>query len=143
MNANMEPIVFVVDDDAAARGAIAAWLEREGLRVEQCDAEQFVASCSPTLRGCVILDSSAGVRSGLDVHEHLVARGCELPIIAIAVEGASLALRTARWSLAVDFMEKPLDPQQLLAAIRHALRHAGAVKQANVPLTAPKPPGAR
>lgn len=49
--------VFIVDDDAAVRDALALLCDSDGLAAEAFDsANAFLAACRPDWQGCIVLD---------------------------------------------------------------------------------------
>jgi len=118
--------VFVVDDDAALRDALATLLEAEGWACAPCaDASAFLAKLAdwpPDACGCVVLDVRMPGESGFDVQAHLNARRIDLPVIFITGYGDVPAAVRAMKGGAVDFLTKPFDVQALLQRIRTALQ---------------------
>ena len=126
MTSEATQTVFVVDDDAALRDALATLLEAEGWACETCaDAAAFLAKLgdwSPADCGCVVLDVLMPGESGFDVQAHLNARRIDMPIIFITGYGDVPAAVRAMKGGAVDFLTKPFDVQALLQRIRAALQ---------------------
>jgi RNA polymerase sigma factor (sigma-70 family) len=58
--------------------------------------------------------------SGLELQQELKRRGHTLPVVVITGHGDISQARTAFKSDAVDFLEKPFDDEQLVAAIEAA-----------------------
>ena len=126
MTSEATQTVFVVDDDAALRDALATLLEAEGWACETCaDAAAFLAKLgdwSPADCGCVVLDVRMPGESGFDVQAHLNARRIDMPVIFITGYGDMPAAVRAMKGGAVDFLTKPFDVQALLQQIRAALQ---------------------
>jgi RNA polymerase sigma factor (sigma-70 family) len=122
MTSNAEQTIFIVDDDVAIRDALALLLGLKGYRTSiYSSAEDFLAAYRKDWRGCIVLDIKMGGMSGLDLQARLNEQGCELPIVVITGHGDASSARTALKSGAVDFLEKPLDDQQLVSAVATAL----------------------
>lgn len=120
MSAN-DYTVFIVDDDQSVRDALALMLSLRGYRTAVfADAASFLESYRRDWRGCVLLDLRMPGMDGLTMLEHLRKAGCELPVIVITGHGDVESARTAFRSQAVDFLEKPLDYDLLLASIDEA-----------------------
>jgi FixJ family two-component response regulator len=117
-----EPTVFVVDDDPAARGSVAALVASHGLKVESFgSAEEFLAARDPAQRGCLIADVRMAGMSGLELQERLAGRGDPLPVIIITgFADIPMAVR-AMQAGAVTFLEKPCADQELWQSILAAL----------------------
>jgi FixJ family two-component response regulator len=121
-SANGEPVVFVVDDDPAARQSLAALIASRGLPVKTFpSAEDFLDAYTPDQRACLIADVRMTGASGLELQEQLAERRVNLPVIIITgfadVPTAIHAMRAG----AVTFLEKPCTEQELTDAIQTAL----------------------
>ena len=118
--------VFVVDDDAALRDALATLLEAQGWACETCaDASAFLAKLAdwpPQACGCVVLDVRMPGMSGFAVQEQLNARRIDLPVVFITGYGDIPAAVRAMKGGALDFLTKPFDVRALLQRIRIALQ---------------------
>ncbi len=118
--------VFIVDDDASVRDALSLLLGLRGWRtVCFCDAESFLSTWKPGWAGCLLLDIRMPGMDGLTLQKKLVELGANLSIILITGHGDVTAAREAFRNQAVDFLEKPLDDQRLIAAIEEGLVRAG------------------
>lgn len=117
-----EPIIFIVDDDAAVRDSLALLLGLKGFNTRSfASAEDFLAACQPEWHGCMLLDIRMTGMDGLELQRALNARRIDLPIIFITAHGDVAAARAALKGGAADFLEKPLDDKMLSAAIGDAL----------------------
>lgn len=114
--------VFVVDDDLDVRDALTALLEAEGFTaVAFPSAAEFLESLGPKPRGCLVLDINLPEISGLDLQHLLTERGIDLPIIFLTGFGDVPKATAGFKGGAVDFLEKPVDADVLLQAVRQAL----------------------
>ena len=83
-----QPVVYVLDDDAAIRESLVALLNVERLRCFAYEtADTFLADFKPPRCGCLILDERLPGTSGLQVLDRLRKSGCETPVILIAGHG--------------------------------------------------------
>jgi FixJ family two-component response regulator len=120
--ADVEPTVFVVDDDVAVCEGLQALLESEGLRsATYLSAEAFVAAYRPGQPGCLVLDIRMHGMNGLELQAWLARQQFGLPVIIISGHGNIPMTVQAMQTGALDFLEKPVDPQLLLERIRVAL----------------------
>ena len=129
--------VFIVDDDASVRDALSLMLSLRGYATATfASAEDFLAALRPDWRGCVVLDLRMPGMSGLELQQALAERGPTLPVIVVTAHGDVAAARRAFLADAVDFIEKPFDGEQLIAAVETALAAPRAVASAQA-ATAP------
>lgn len=113
--------VFVVDDDAAVRDSLGLMLGVAGYRTALfADAEAFLGAYRSDWAGCVIADLRLPGASGVELQAKLRAIGSNLPVVIITAHGDVPTARQAFLADAVDFIEKPFDQGQLLAAIEAA-----------------------
>ena len=118
--------VFVVDDDASVRDSLALMLGLSGYRTATfADAEGFLRACRPDWAGCVVADLRLPGMTGVELQAELQRRANPLPFIIITAHGDVPTARAAFQANAVDFLEKPFDQAQLLAAIERAYSHEG------------------
>ena len=118
-----DPVVHVVDDDAAVRDSLRWLMDSVGLPVvTYASGEALLEVITPEQPGCVVADLRMPGMSGLDVHQQLSERGCELPVILISGHGdVPVAVRALKSGVA-DFIEKPFSDQELLDCVQQALR---------------------
>ena len=117
-----EQTVFIVEDDAAVRDSLGLLLGLQGFRTQSFScAEDFLRIYQPSWAGCLLLDVRMPGMNGLELQESLRRQGLALAVIIMTAHGDITTVRTALKSGAVDFLEKPVDPAALLAAVRTAL----------------------
>ncbi|MBL8460610.1 MAG: response regulator transcription factor [Zoogloea sp.] len=113
--------IFIVDDDASVRDALGLLLAVHDFRVALfADADTFLEAFKPAWCGCLLLDIRMPGMDGLSLQKKLLELGSDLPVVIMTGHGDVDSAREAFRSLAVDFLEKPLDESRLLAAIREA-----------------------
>ena len=126
-----EQTVFIVEDDAAVRDSLGLLLGLQGFRTQAFScAEDFLRVYQPAWAGCLLLDVRMPGMSGLELQEALRQQSLALPVVIMTAHGDIATVRTALRSGAVDFLEKPVDPDALLAAIRTALDADAARRRA-------------
>jgi FixJ family two-component response regulator len=119
-------IVFMVDDDPLVRASVADLLDSAGLEVRTFgSATEFVQSKRPDRAACLILDVEMPGLSGLDLQAELTNSGIEMPIIFLTGRGDIPMSVRAMKAGAVEFLTKPFRTQELLDAVRQALRRDG------------------
>jgi FixJ family two-component response regulator len=115
-------VVFVIDDDADMRAAIAGLLKAVGLRCETfATAQQFLHGGRPDGPACLVLDVRLPGTNGLDVQRERAEAGVPIPIIFITGHGDIPMTVKAMKSGAVEFLTKPFKDDDLLDAIYLAL----------------------
>jgi FixJ family two-component response regulator len=117
-----QPTVFLVDDDPSARRSFQFLAESIGLRVEAYEsAIEFLQHYDARRPGCLVLDVRMPKMSGLELQQKLLESHVRLPIIFVSghadVPLASRAFRAG----AFDFVEKPVNSNELLERIQQAI----------------------
>ena len=114
--------VFVVDDDRAVREAMGDLLREHGYPVQVfADGSAFLEAYRPGRGGCLLVDALMPGMSGIELIERLKVEGHNLPAIVITGTGAVPMAVQAMKAGAVDFIEKPVRHQDLLASVERAL----------------------
>jgi two-component system, LuxR family, response regulator FixJ len=128
----IEPIVFIVDDDSAARDSVAALVKSKGVQVRAFPSgEDFLAALDPGLFGCVVADVRMTGISGLELQTALNARKVSLPVIIITGFGDVPTAVRAMKAGASTFLEKPCRAEELWASIQKALHDAAHTYEAD------------
>ncbi len=116
--------VLVVDDEPRVREVVAAYLERDGYRVEQAGdgdtARSRLDSFNPDL---VILDIMFPGASGLDLLGELRKRS-DVPVILLTARAEETDRILGLELGADDYVVKPFSPRELVARVRTVLRRA-------------------
>lgn len=121
--------VFVIDDDEAVRTGLSRLLRATGWNVEAyASAGEFLGRPAFFGTGCVLLDVHMPGFSGPQLHDAMFERGLTLPVVFLTGDGDVPTSVRAMKRGAVDFLLKPLDDGELLAAIDQAVqRHIVAL----------------
>lgn len=110
--------VFIVDDDLSIRDSLSLMLSLRGFRTASfACAEDFLAALRADWLGCLVADLKMNGMSGLELQQALAGREPGLPVIIITAHGDVATSRQAFKADAVDFLEKPFDDEQIVAAI--------------------------
>ena len=116
-----DPKVLVVDDDASVRTGVQRLIRSAGFVVETfASAEDLLAAWPSDNWGCLIVDIQMPGLSGLELQTKLAALGSTVPIIFITAHDDPNARSRALNGGAADFLEKPFDDEELIAAIHAA-----------------------
>ena len=117
-----DPVVYIVDDDAAVRAALDSLIRSVGFGVQTfASAHEFLRSKRPDAPGCLVLDVRLPGLSGLDLQRELTAADVHIPIIFVTGHGDIPMSVRAMKAGAVEFLTKPFREQDLLDAIQQAL----------------------
>jgi FixJ family two-component response regulator len=133
-----EPTIIVIDDDAAIREAVEGLLDSVGLHSRTfASVQHFLDDRGPRGPGCMVLDVRLPGRSGLDFYKEFINSPDALPVIFISAHAdVSMSVRAIKAG-AVEFLTKPVRPQELLDAIQSAIvrdadRRRAAVEVARI-----------
>ena len=119
--------VYLVDDDPGVLKALSRLLRAEGWSVSAfASAQAFLDALPQDALGCVVLDLAMPGMDGRALHNELVARGSVLAVIFLTGHGDLATGIAAMKTGAVDFLSKPVNDAQLLAAVRTAVERSRA-----------------
>ena len=128
--------VFVVDDYAPVRRATSRLLHAAGFVVAAfASAEEFLAQYNPQSLGCLVLDLAMPTLNGLELQRILAKTGSLLPIIFLTGEGDIPKSVQAMKQGASDFLTKPVNDEDLLAAVRVAIEKNRALRRDHAELS--------
>jgi len=118
--------VFLVDDDASVRRALARLIKSSAHQVQTFgSAREFLDSGWRTQGpACLVLDVRMPGLSGIDLQRELQTMNRSLPIVFITGHGDIPMSVKAIKAGAVDFLPKPVKDTVLLSAIKQALARA-------------------
>jgi FixJ family two-component response regulator len=116
--------VFVVDDDAGVRRSLARLISLSGRNVETlASAHEFLDSDPHNGPACLVLDVIMPGLTGPELQTRLARDGRAVPIVFITGHGdIPMGVRAMKEG-AVDFLAKPFEERDLLAAVDQALDH--------------------
>jgi two-component system response regulator FixJ len=122
---SVDPVVHVIEDDAAMRDALLLLLKSAGFSAYGYPtAEMFLAAEIHRQTACLLVDVRLPGMDGLALHKHLVSLGAAPATVMITGHGDIPMAVAALKAGALDFVAKPFDPTLLLDSVRDALRHA-------------------
>jgi len=129
MGSKPQPMVHVVDDDAAMRDSLRWLLDSAGMEVRVHDTgrsilEAVVSDNDDEAPTCAVGDLRLPGMDGLTVQRRLNAVAEHIPVIVITGHGDVPSAVQAMREGARDFIEKPMDEQRLLRAVREAIEEA-------------------
>ncbi|MGV7207607.1 ANTAR domain-containing response regulator [Oxalobacteraceae bacterium A2-2] len=121
------PLILLVDDDAIMLALLARTLEASGLRVLRAAgaAQALDQLASGAARpDLAVLDITMPGMSGLELAGQLDG----LPCMFLSANDGPEVVQQAADAGAVGFLRKPIDPPQLLPAVRAALARAAEIQ---------------
>lgn len=120
-----DAVVVLIDDDPGVRRGVSRLLRAHGRRVEAYgSAKDFLDQSLPSGPACIVLDLQMPQLNGLDLQQLLNKNRDTLPIVFLSGHGSVPASVRAMKDGAIDFLTKPFDDNQLLAAVDTALARA-------------------
>ena len=116
-------MVYIVDGNENSRRTLATLLQDAGYQMQQFTSAQTFLEVAPVLvPGCVVLDIRSAEAGGLAIPKELKGRRSGLPVIVLGEARGNTALGVqAMKAGAVDYLETPYQPEQLLEAVASAL----------------------
>lgn len=116
------PIVHIIDDDDDLRRSLVFLFESVGVEaLIYPDASSFLAEFDPGEPSVVIVDVRMPGLSGFQLQEELLDRDYPAPIVFCSAHGdIRMSVRALRQG-AVDFLEKPYEPQRMLEVVQAQL----------------------
>ncbi len=119
------PHLLLVDDEAAIREPLGAYLQRSGFRVSEApnaaEARKILAGHAIEL---VILDIMMPGEDGLSLCRSIREQG-ELPVILLTARSEETDRIVGLEMGADDYVLKPFSPRELVARIKTIMRRAG------------------
>jgi two-component system, LuxR family, response regulator FixJ len=116
------PTIFLIDDHASVRHALSEMLNVLGYTVDTYEsADRFLEMFDAQQSGCVVADVRMPGTDGIGLVRELMRRKSSLPVVLISGHADVPMAVAAIKSGAQDFIEKPVDDTQLIAAINRAL----------------------
>jgi two-component system response regulator FixJ len=131
MGLELKPVVFVVDDDPKILRLVADVLQAEGWIVETYSlASDFLERYRHEPCACLLLDIQMPGLSGPELQRELLARQIGIPIIFLTATADVPTTIEIMKRGAFDLLQKPFDPEKLVAVVRNALtREAASAEQ--------------
>ena len=119
------PHVLLVDDEPAILDGLVPFFERSGLRVSTApDGEAALDAHLRAPADILVCDVLMPRLDGRALVRRLRAGGDWTPVVLLTQVGESYERSAALEEGADDYLNKPFDPQELLARVRAVLRRA-------------------
>ena len=116
------PLILIVDDDLSVRRGLRRLVRSVGWNSMEFSSAQELMNCTlPHEAACVLLDVQMPGITGMGLQDWLIAQHVMLPVIFLTGHDDVPCGVEAMKKGAVDFLLKPVDDEQLLVTIRHAI----------------------
>lgn len=113
-------LICIVDDDARVRDSLALMLGLKGYDCRCFDGAESFLDAPPERPACLILDLRMAGMDGLALQQRLQTLSQAHQIIFLTAYADTEVMRQAFIANAVDFLEKPVQPERLLRALETA-----------------------
>lgn len=122
MCSTSKQVVYVVDDEPSVRRSVRLILETANHEVLEFEsAAQFLEQLSTKLRGCVVSDVRMPKLDGIQFLNRMRELGSHLPVLILTGHAdVPMAVKAMKLG-AVEFLEKPVDPNDLRSKVSSAL----------------------
>lgn len=118
----LEPMVYVIDDEETVRDALGRLLRSAGFNAQGfASPAEILSKELPSVPMCILLDMNLETTNGFDVQSRLAQKGEQVPIIFLTGYGSIPMSVRAIKAGAHEFLTKPIDDEELLDAVRQAL----------------------
>lgn len=128
--------ILVVDDSAAKRYLLVSWLSRAGFTVIQADSGTAALELMEHEDvDLIVLDVRLGDMSGFEVSERIKSdpRHASCPVIHVSAHAVDVAERIQGLLRGADaYLVEPIEPDELIATTRAALRYYDARRRAEL-----------
>ena len=127
---NIQPCVYIVDDDFAVRDSLKLVIEIADLACHTFEsAEDFLQAYYPGRPGCLLLDVNMPGMNGDELQAELIRRNIHLPIIFLtAYADIPMTVRTIKAG-AIDFLTKPVPSKLLIERIQTVLQQEAQIHE--------------
>lgn len=118
------PKILIVDDEHSIIESLTGILEDEGYAITAAhDAEEALSALSQHLPDLILLDIWMPGMDGIDLLKRIKEEWPFIPVVVMSGHGTiETAVRATRLG-AHDFLEKPLSYEQVILAIRNAIKY--------------------
>jgi len=126
-------VVFLVDDETGVTDALCWLLDSVKIPSRAFHSASTFLAALDRFDGpaCAVLDLRMPEMSGLELQQRLREAGHDLPLIFLTAHGDVPAAVNAMQAGALDFVQKPFNPNDFLASVRRAIRQARARYEAH------------
>lgn len=130
-----DEIVYIVDDNPSVRKALTRMFKTHGMPVTTFESARDFLDCKRAdVPGCLLLDVQMPGQTGIELQEELLAHHVDLPIVFMTAHGDIPMTVKAMQNGAIDFLQKPVDDEQLLETVRRAIDRNARKRQVSAGL---------
>lgn len=116
--------VWVVDEDDVRFSLRFALATHNFNAFTFSSCQEFLDKIDPLTPGCIVLDATTNNKSPQDIQAHLNALESPISIIMISAHGSIRSAVQAMTNGAVSFLEKPVDPEELVNLVKVGLERS-------------------
>ncbi len=133
------PKILLIDDDPVVRSLISNILRKKGYEVILAkEGQEGLEVAKREVPDLVITDYQMPGISGIDVLTQMNEIDPKTPVIILTAYGdATLTIKSIQTG-AFDFIEKPINPKELLETVKNGLSTLGSVRQKEEPEVLPE-----
>jgi putative two-component system response regulator len=114
--------ILVVDDEAAVRNLLAAWLTQRGYRCVRADCVTAAKHCLETEAiDLITADIKMPGETGIDLLRHVLVKSPDLPVLMLTGNRDTESAIAALTAGAFGYLLKPTRQDELLAQVNHGL----------------------
>jgi two-component system response regulator FixJ len=124
----MKPSIYVLDDDPDVVSSLAQFLTNEGFSTRQfTSGVELLAAYRSGDASCIISDIRVGKQNGFEVAREIRNGDPAVSLIFMTAWPCTQdAVDAVKLEDGVDYLEKPLDLERLVAAVREAIERTEA-----------------
>lgn len=117
--------IHIVDDDPADTKQLHSILTTSGYEVRSSsDSEVFLEGLTSVDAALVILDLRMPGMGGLELAKRIASARPDLPVVMVSGRGDIRSAVKAIQAGAADFLEKPVEPEELIAVVKRVASRA-------------------
>ena len=114
--------ILVVEDDPQMRESLRTLLSLNGYNIQTSkNLQEAIDAVSRTVYDLILLDLRLENQSGFDVIDCLEEKKLDTRVIVVTGEQSEKKVITALKKGAIDYLKKPIDPDELIESIKKAL----------------------
>ena len=123
MNAKLDKMISIIDDDASVREATGTFVRSLGYCTALfASAEEFLISGSMHRSACVISDVRMPGMSGVELQQRLIDNLIQVPVIFVTAFAEDQVRRRVLAAGAYGYLTKPFAPHRLVSCLDAAMQ---------------------